>query len=150
MRHVYRILTVPVGVIGLIFLSAFQVFAENIYHWKDRNGVSCYSNTSVPNGVREFSVMFTTWPGSKRIEAPDIMDSVDEGAVGAQAGESSSPVLDSRASVLRGRIEDRRASIQHIESLIETHPGDSGLRNSLYKKKQYLQEDLIRLKLITK
>lgn len=150
MRHVHRMLMAPIGVIGLILMPVFQAVSESIYHWKDDSGVSCYSNTSVPNGETEFSVMFAAWPGTSKVEGPDWVDNADEDVVGVPAGDSSGAVPDARVSVLQSRIEHRRTSIQHIENLLKKHPGDSGLRNCLFQKKQYLNEDIIRLKLLTR
>lgn len=53
MCSVHFMLAVPIGIAGAIFLSDAQVFAENIYHWKDPGGVSWYGNTDIPGGAAQ-------------------------------------------------------------------------------------------------
>lgn len=150
MRPVHQMLIIPSGVIGLIFLPVLQVVAESIYHWKDDNGTSCYSNTTIPNGTTEFSVMPSAWPATSEAEVPDLAGKAEEDA------DKTSPVMgpgaasDSMMTILKERIERRRASIHSIENLLRTHSNDSGLRKRLYQKKQYLNEDMIRLELLAK
>jgi hypothetical protein len=141
-------LTVSMGIVGLIFLSAPQLFSETIYHWKDRNGVSCYSNTNIPGGAAELSIMFAAGPAMETLEGPAPEEAVEENMDETPVVEPPDDVSDSKASLLKSRIGQRRTSIQHIENLLKTDPNDSGLRNRLQQKKQYLQEDIIHLGLL--
>jgi hypothetical protein len=147
MRSVQLKRAVSIGIAGLIFLSTAQISAESIFRWRNRNGVICYSNTDFPNGVTEVSAMFVAAP---EIVVPDADGSV----AAAKATMASAPAAapddfsGSRMALLMDRIEERRISIKDIETLLKTHPGDAGLRRRLNLKKQYLHEDMIRLKLL--
>lgn len=149
MRPDHQGLKVPIAVAGLIFLSAGQTFAESVYHWTDRNGISCYSNTTIPDGVTEYSVMSAARPETLYAEKRDSAGDTGEGMNETQAEDGSSVDSDSRRIMLRDRLERRRASIRFIENLLKTHPNDLDLRRGLYQKKQYLHEDTVRLKLLT-
>lgn len=150
MRSVHRVPAVLLGVVGIIFLPAFQVVAESIYYWKDRNGIPCYSNTNIPRGTTEFSVMRAAWSATPQADGFDVTDDVDAGENDMPAAAGSEAVIDSRVAALRDRIERRQASIQHIEKILKTYPDDANFRRSLYKKKQCLHEDITRLELLIK
>lgn len=148
MQPVRRILVVSVGV-GLVFLPAFHSFAESIYHWRDRNGIPHYSNATIPNEAREDAVVYSALPRSGSDEGPGVTDNTETGEGGMPVSSGSDMASDSKAVVLRNRIERRQASIDYIENLLKTHPNDTGLRSRFYKARRYLQEDIIRLKLLT-
>lgn len=153
MRSVHFMLAVPVGIAGAIFLSGAQVLAENIYHWKNQNGVSCFSNTNIPGGAAELSVMFVNWPATEKSASFDPDGAAQENidtADAAHAEDGPGEVFDSKAAFLRDRIAQRRSSIQRIEKLLRIHSDDAGLRKQLARKKRYLHEDLIHLGLLAK
>lgn len=150
MRPLCQMLAMTIGGFGLMLFCAAHVFAENIYHWKDQNGISYYSNATIPSGERDFSVIPGGRSATSRIEGPDTGDGMEEVAGQTPAMEGSGEVYGSRKAALKDRIEHRRASIHAIEDLLKMHPNDSGLRKRLFQKKQSLNEDVIRLKLLTK
>lgn len=150
MRHAHQMLAIALGVIGLMLLPVPQVVAENIYYWKDDSGTSYYSNTTIPNGTMEFSVMPSVWPAASGTEAPDSADEAGEGMNETSPEMRPGVVSDSMVAILKERIERRRTSIHSIENLLREHPDDSGLRKRLYQKKKYLNEDMVRLELLVK
>lgn len=150
MRHVHRMKAVWIAIVGMFLYPAIHAVAESIYHWKDPNGVSCYSNTTIPDGASGFSVMRSVWSETSQTEGSGVADDANEGVNEMPAVESSKAVSDSRAAVLKDRIERRQAAIQYIEKLLTTDPNNAGFRRSLYRKKQYLHEDITRLKLLAK
>lgn len=150
MRFVHPLPAALAGVAGFIFLSAFQASAEKIYQWKNRDGATCYSNTNVPAGASELSVM-----RAAVFMAPEVQEPGPGGAAGedgARAADGSEDGSEDgsglKAAALQARIERRSASIRHIEMLLRTYPDDADLRKHLERKRRYLNEDLILLKLI--
>jgi hypothetical protein len=153
MRSVYFVMSVSVGIAGAIFLSDARALAETIYHWKDRNGVSCFSNTNIPEGAAELSVMFEGRPGAEKPLSHDPKGAAEErfGSSGPVSAEKAGdPAFDSKVALLMDRIGQRRSSIRSIENLLRIHPDDTDLRQRLDRKKQYLHEDLIHLGLLEK
>jgi len=148
MKPVRRVLTVLTGV-GLIFLTGAHSFAESIYHWKDRNGIPHYSNATIPNEAREDLVVYSASALSGSDEDSGVTDDPETGGGGMLDSSGSDMAPDSKAAVLRNRIERRQASIHDIENLLKTHPNDAGLRSRYYRTRRYLQEDIVRLKLLT-
>jgi hypothetical protein len=73
----------------------------------------------------------------------DVVSDVD----GIRASDSNGSV--SERLLLQDRIQNRKNSIRTIEALLKTHSDDAGMRRCLYRKKQALYEDLIRLNLLT-
>lgn len=150
MRSAYRALTILAGAVGLIFPPAFQVAAENIYHWKDRSGISCYSNTNIPRGTTEFSVMRAAGSAAPQADGPDVADDANAGAHLTPAAKDPEAGFGSKEAILKERIEQQRTSIRYIENLLKTRPNDSGLRKRFYQKKENLNENIIRLELLAK
>lgn len=150
MRPLCQMPAMTIGGFGLMLLCAAHVFAENIYHWKDQNGISYYSNATIPSGERDFSVIPGGRSATLKVEGPDAAGGMGVAAGQTPAMEGSGEVPGSRKAALQDRIENCRASIRATEDLLKTHPNDSGLRKRLFQKKQSLNEDVIRLKLLTK
>jgi hypothetical protein len=149
MRHVRQLPAALPVFFGLVFIPVFQGVAEELYRWKDRSGALCFSNVSPPAGVREYSNL----TGASSEPGPMMSG----GAPGdAEGGERGKPVKDapedahgSMADILRDRIQQRELSIVHLEVLLKSQPNDAYLRRCFFEKKQKLQEDRIRLKLMS-
>lgn len=150
MLCVRRLRRVLFWLAGFIFVVAFQLRAETVYCWRDQDGRAVYSNISHPSGVdviKEFAGAI-----SKPVQVPESSkedNPTPEGPVGnTEAGAGVETVSGPGKEFLKGRIARREASVRGIENLIQAHPDDLSLRKHLQKKKQSIQEDQVRLKLL--
>lgn len=143
-----RIMAVVTASMGVSFMIPHQLFAENIYHYKNRNGVSCYSNADIPEGATELSVMISETQAANIEAVRGPMDAKVAVAIEKTGAGDSNGGAESLTTILRERIERRAASIHHIENLLKTYPDNDRLRRGLYRKKQSLQEDIVRLELL--
>ena len=133
----------------LIFLVLFfsRAHGEVLFRWTDDAGRTCYSNVSPPAGVKVFSVDTVFQP----VQPIPVRPNTVQASAGAETAEkipveTGDTYPDFSAECLKQRIADRKRSIGRIEALLRKHPNDAVLRKSLFKKKQYLFEDLNRLK----
>lgn len=133
---------------GLVFLPVFHSPAEELYHWKDQNGISCFSNVSPPDDVHGYSTMRLAPSPALNIASPEMNSDAAAGAKGR--GDSDDPAPTQKRLALQERIRIRETSIRTIEALLKTRPNDAELRRCLYQKKQALNEDRIRFKLLSR
>ena len=126
---------------GGVLFPAAAVCAEGIYRWTDSSGTPCYSNVGPPVGISGYTT--TVIPSFPSGTAPASPASVPPG--GRDGIRQPLPVTQN--SLLQ-RIADRREDIRRLETLLVNHPDDPDLRKNLIRKKQYLGEELLRLKLL--
>lgn len=146
MPYFQRMPVVFAACFWLVFLPVFHSSAEELYHWKDQNGVSCFSNVSPPDGVRRFSAMTLAPSPPTGAETFDMDKNVASEVSGIRVSENNAPAAG--RSALKERIQSRKVSIGTIEALLRTRPNDTGLRKQLCRKKQAQYEDAIQLKLL--
>lgn len=148
MQQARRVLMVLSVFSGFVFIQVSQGVAEDIYRWKDPDGVQCFSNVSPPGGVLDFSIMtsspFEATPATPA-EALDDAGSADNVST---AENGSDRGTDPAAALLRDRIRSRKISIEYMETLLRSHSNDDDLRKRLFNKRLQLHEDITRLELL--
>ena len=127
-----------------LVLSFSRAHGEILIRWTDDAGRPCYSNVSPPAGMKAFSVDTVSQSASDR--SSPTQASVDTKTAKKMSVKTDGTYSEFSAAFLKQRITDLKRCIGHIEALLRRHPNDSALRKSLFKKKQYLFEDLTRLK----
>ena len=147
MQHNRSVLTVFNALLVFLVWSFTQAHGEVLFRWTDDAGRACYSNVSPPAGVKAFRVDTESHPTHPVPDRTNMAQASEEdNATEKIPVEAGSTYTDFSTAYLKQRIADRKRSIDHIEALLRKHPNDSDLRKSLFKKKQYLFEDLNRLK----
>ena len=134
------------AVLFLFAVSFSQAHGESVYRWTDDSGRPCYSNVSPPAGTKAHGVEVMFRPVSDRSHPSRA--SIETGKMEKMSKGTDDSDSNLSTVVLKQRIQDRKRAIDHIEALLQKQPNNSDLRRSLYKKKQYLFEDLTRLEII--
>lgn len=139
MQYFRLIYVIPVVLCNLLCAVVSISCAENVFHWTDEAGVSCYSNVTPPVDVSDYSVApvfsLEEHGETRKIEATETVKTLA----------ANPDIIDISREFLLEKIQHRKISIQHVEVLLQKHPDNTFLRKSLFRKRQYLHEELNRL-----
>lgn len=123
---------------ALILFTCKPVWADIIYQWKNKSGITVYSNISPPPGA---DCRIT---GQTPIDP--ATESLTPGPAPSVQKTTEQPSAAVREEHLLKRVQERKTSIEAVEKLIRERPNDLSLRRNLLLKRQHLQNDLNALK----